>query len=283
VESSFALLNGSTNGAAVPHLDRGLLLDLEFPLPAVKEQERIVRILDEADALRRLGAQADERMKTLVGSLYMSSFWHTDSRDAWSSASIGDLADRATGSIRTGPFGSQLLHSEFVDVGIPVLAIDNVVENEFRWTTSRCIPEAKYRQFKRYRVFPGDIAVSIMGTVGRSCVMPEDLPECMSTKHLCVITPNRDVVHPRFLWGALLYDPDVRQQTRAAGGGAIMEGWNSTIIRQIKLRVPPMFIQERFAESVANALTLESAQAARQGRLNDLLCNLLYATFRGKL
>lgn len=283
VHGNFNTLNTRTRGAAVPHLDKELLLDLEFALPPLPEQERIVRILDDADALGRLRQQADERCGTLIESLYSRVFWQAKERQSWRAESIGDLAEQRDGAIRTGPFGSQLLHSEFIETGIPVLGIENVVTNEFRWTAPRCIPVAKFRQFERFRVFPGDVLVTIMGTVGRSCVTPDELPLCMSTKHLCVITPDVANIHPRFLWAALLFDPAVREQTGAVGGGAIMEGWNSTIIRQLEIRVPPIALQRAFAARVAEIRALEAAQAASRQRLNDLFHSLLHRAFQGEL
>lgn len=261
----------------------GDLEQIELPLPPLPEQERIVRILDEAQAMRRLRRQADERCGTLIASLYSRVFLQSKQRQLWRVESIGDLAEQRDGAIRTGPFGSQLLHSEFTETGIPVLGIENVVTNEFRWAAPRCIPDAKYRRFERFRVFPGDVLVTIMGTVGRSCVASDDLPLCMSTKHLCVITPDANKIHPRFLWAALLFDPGVRQQTGAVGGGAIMEGWNSTIIRQLKIFIPPIAIQHAFAAGVADIRQLEAEQARSRQRLDDLSQSLLHQAFQGEL
>jgi type I restriction enzyme S subunit len=283
VQGNFNMLNTRTRGAAIPHLERELLLDLEFALPPLSEQERIVRILDEADALRRFRQQADERCGTLIASLYSRVFLQAKQRQLWRVESIGDLAEQRDGAIRTGPFGSQLLHSEFIETGIPVLGIENVVTNEFRWTAPRCIPDAKYRQFERFRVFPGDVLVTIMGTVGRSCVAPDELPLCMSTKHLCVITPDATKIHPRFLWAALLFDPGVRQQTGAVGGGAIMEGWNSTIIRHLEICIPPIALQYAFAAGVADIRQLEAEQARSRQRLDDLFQSLLHRASQGEL
>ncbi|KAA6231265.1 restriction endonuclease subunit S, partial [Campylobacter sp. LR291e] len=40
-------------GAAIPHLDKKLFLDLPIPLPPLKEQEKIVKILDELFTLKK--------------------------------------------------------------------------------------------------------------------------------------------------------------------------------------------------------------------------------------
>ncbi len=266
-----------------PSLRLSDLSRLSVPLPPPSEQKRIVRILDEAEALRQLRTQADARTRSLIDELYSQAFVETDERLAWDVESVKAIAEKRKGSIRTGPFGSQLLHSEFTNTGVPVLGIDNVVDNEFKWTAPRCVAPEKYQLFERFRVYPDDVLVTIMGTVGRAGVAPNDLPVCMSSKHLCVITLNRKKVHPRFLWAAFLYDPTIRQQTNSVGGGAIMEGWNSTIIKQLKIHIPPIAMQEEFAAEVAQIQELETAQAASRRRLYELFQSLLHRAFHGDL
>lgn len=257
---------------------------MEVLYPPFAEQERIVKILDEAEELRRLRAQADRRTADLIPALLHDMFGDPATNPkGWECSSVASLALQKEGAIRTGPFGSDLLHSEFVTDGIPVLGIDNVVTNQFQWTAPRCISASKYEQLQRFRVFSGDVLVTIMGTVGRSCVAPDDLPECISTKHLCVISTDRKKIEPTYLWGAFLLDETVRQQTRSAGGGAIMEGWNSTIIKGLKVRVPPLPLQHEFAARVAEVRAMEAQQAASRRRLDDLFQSLLHRAFRGEL
>jgi type I restriction enzyme, S subunit len=196
---------------------------------------------------------------------------------------VAELAAAHEGSIRTGPFGNDLRHSEFVEEGVPVLGIDNVVENEFRWTKSRCILEAKFAEMKRFVVFPGDVLVTVMGTVGRCSIAPEELPVCISTKHLCTVTLNRTKAHPRFIWGAFLHDASVKQQTRSVGKGAIMEGWNSTVTKRLRLRVPPLSLQVEIAARVSEIRAMQTEQATSRRRLDDLFQSMLHRAFQGEL
>ena len=116
---------------------------LEIPLPPLDEQRRIVDVLNRAARIERLRAQAAFGSGETAG-------------NEWPSATVARLVADRKGSIRTGPFGSQLKHSEFVDRGVPVLGIDNVVANRFRWAKLRCLPPDKFAKFTRYRVYPGD-------------------------------------------------------------------------------------------------------------------------------
>jgi type I restriction enzyme, S subunit len=267
-------------GAAIGGIAQDFVRNVHVPLPPLAEQERIVKLLDEADALRKLRTQADRRTAALLPALFDELF---GDRSTFATATVAELASERSGSIRTGPFGSDLRHSEFVSEGIPVLGIDNVVENEFRWTEPRCVTPEKFKEMQRFIVFPGDVLVTIMGTVGRCVVAPDDLPTCISTKHLCTITVNRERIEPRYLWGSFRFDETVRQQTRLVGKGAIMEGWNSTIIKSLKIPVPPLPLQQTFARRVGEIRELEAAQAASRRRLDALFASLLHRAFAGEL
>lgn len=253
-------LKGAVTGL---HLYPKDVAELPIPLPPLEEQRRIVEILNRATKTERLRAQAADRLREFIPALFVKMFGQTNpGADNWPTYSVAEILQGGRRSIRTGPFGSQLKHSEFTDEGVPVLGIDNVVTNRFVWTKPRHVTPAKYSSFLRYRVFPGDVIVTIMGTTGRVCVTPDDLPECMSTKHLCVLTLDRSRIEPLFLWGALLFDENVRAQTRRQGQGQIMEGWNLTIVKGLQVRIPPLHAQRSFARVVAQILDMEKRTAA---------------------
>ncbi len=60
--------------------------------------------------------------------------FYKSAKNKWEIVKLESLANKKPNTIRTGPFGSQLLHSEFTNDGdVSVLGIDNVVQNEFTW------------------------------------------------------------------------------------------------------------------------------------------------------
>lgn len=254
------------------------LKSLKIDLPALSEQRRIAAILDQADAVRAKRREDLARLDALPQAAYRQMFAETGA-----SATVADIAQSEKGSIRTGPFGSQLLHEEFVDSGVAVLGLDNVVGNMFKWGERRYITDEKYRQLARYTVHPGDVLISIMGTVGRCIVVPRNLPLAINTKHICAITTDKDRMDPEFLRATFLWHPSARHHLRTHTKGAIMAGLNMGIIKALPVPVPSLVRQRRFSEMTV-AVDRQREQVRSGLALDDeLFASLQHRAFRGEL
>ncbi|MEY8039323.1 restriction endonuclease subunit S [Saccharopolyspora cebuensis] len=238
-------------------------------------------MLDQVDSLRVKRRKAIALLDELAQSVFLDMFG--DSDPSWSLAKVADLAQDFKGSIRTGPFGSQLLHEEFVDSGIAVLGIDNAVQNEFAWQGRRFITEEKFEKLSRYRVYPGDVLITIMGTCGRCAVVPDDIPISINTKHLCCITLDQEKCLPDFLHAYFLMHPEARRYLHRTAKGAIMSGLNMGIIKDLPVVLPPVSLQQDFIDRVLSLKRIKTGLEAHLAELDALFASLQHRAFRGEL
>ncbi len=277
------------SGTGVPTLNRNFVHDELVSIPPLPEQRRIVGILDEAfDGLATATANAEKNLRNaraLFESHLQSVF--TQRGKGWVEKTVKEIAASAKGSIRTGPFGSQLLHSEFVDEGIAVLGIDNAVANEFRWGKNRFITPEKYLQLERYTVHPGDVLITIMGTCGRCAIVPDDIPTAINTKHICCITLDQTICLPGHLHIYFLHSLQSQAFLVKHAKGAIMAGLNMGLIQELPVMLPPIGVQAEIVKA-ANALReetqrLESIYQHKLAALGELKKSLLHQAFNGEL
>ena len=278
------ILESGFKGAGLKHISKDYLENIEIPLPSLAVQQRITTILDQAEGIIQNNRDIVQKYDALTQSLFLEMFGDNNpERNEWKDVRIGDVAQDKKGAMRSGPFGSDLLHSEFVENGIPVLGIDNAVLNKFQWKQRRFITEEKYQKLKRYTVFPNDIIITIMGTIGRVAVVPEDIGIAINTKHLVAITLNQNITNPEFIAFSLHSDKKILNQINQQGKGAIMTGLNLTIIKELKLKLPPIILQNQFAERM-RAIEAQKQQAQLElAKSEELFQSLLQRAFNGEL
>jgi type I restriction enzyme S subunit len=260
------------------------------PVPSRAEQQRIVGIIDEAfDGIAIAKANAEKNLQNArqLFDCALVALADKVGQDGWLKTTVADVALSKKGSIRTGPFGSQLLHGEFVEEGIAVLGIDNAAANEFRWGKKRCITPDRFRQLSRYQVRPGDVLITIMGTCGRCAIVPDDIPTAINTKHLCCITLDPRKCLPGFLHAYFLYHPIAQQFLAKRAKGSIMAGLNMGIIEELPLLLPPLDKQETIVKELdalrAETQRLEAIYQHKLAALDALKKSLLAQAFTGVL
>jgi type I restriction enzyme, S subunit len=279
-------------GATVKSLRQRHFVEMPILLPkTLDEQKRIVAILDEAfERIAAATANAEKNLanaRELFQSMVASWVFQSSDRSDWKTLSVMDVAAKEKGSIRTGPFGSQLLHGEFVDDGIAVLGIDNAVENEFRWGKRRYITEEKFKNLTRYRVKPGDVIITIMGTCGRCAVVPDDIPVAINTKHLCCISLDVKQCLPNYLHAYFLYHPIALEFLNNKAKGSIMSGLNMGIIKELPLLLPSLKTQQIIVDRLSvlsnDVDTIKSVYQQKLSALAELKQSVLQKAFAGEL
>jgi type I restriction enzyme, S subunit len=269
------------SGSGQPFIKPSDVKGHQVVLPPLDEQRRIAQVLDAANTLRRQRESSVQLVDQLRRAVFLSTTLHPE--DSWPVGAVADLADDSSGGIRTGPFGSHLLHSEFVNEGVAVLGIDNAVANEFRWGAERYITHTKYQTLRRYTVHPGDVLITIMGTCGRVAVVPDDVGLAINTKHLCCISLDRTKCLPEFLHAYFLEHPSARQFLMARAKGAIMAGLNMAIIKELPVCLPPMKVQRQLASHLAEVDRLREHATEHKRELDVLFSSLRYRAFNGEL
>lgn len=275
-------MTAQATGQSYPAISDRIVRESRIPLPgSVGDQLAIATILDQADALLAKRRQVLPVLGELTQSVFLEMFG--DTIGECQSVTVEGLATDRKNSIRTGPFGSQLLHGEFAESGIPVLGIDNAVNNEFRWVKRRFITEEKYQKLTRYRVFPGDVIITIMGTCGRCAVVPEDIGIAINTKHLCCISLDQSKCLPEFLHSYFLMHPIARSYLQRTAKGAIMSGLNMNIIKAMPVALPPLNQQERYVAVVREVQEQKLRQLRYLRELEELFNSLQTRAFHGEL
>ena len=277
-------ITSSQAGTAQPGVNATKLKSLSVPTPSLPDQRRIADILDKADAVRRKRNEAVALIEELLGSAFLELVGpNAPEYPRWRKASLESLAATLPSAMRTGPFGSDLRHSEFVEEGVAVLGIDNAVQNRFGWGERRYITPEKYEGLTRYTVKPNDVIVTIMGTTGRSAVVPEDIPLAITTKHLATLTLNRELAEPEFVAQAIHRHPAVLGQIEQASRGAIMTGLNLGLIKSLVVRLPPIETQREFAQLTGRVRLLEHHLRQAEEATGALFGAIVQRAFRGEL
>jgi type I restriction enzyme S subunit len=280
-----ATYGGSNQAVMGKTLNSKSLANIEIPVPPLEDQIRIAHLLGKVEALIAQRKQHLQQLDDLLKSVFLEMFGPSaPGYSGWPMVEIKELAASHKGAMRTGPFGSNLLHSEFTDDGeVAVLGIDNAVQNRFAWSERRYITNEKYKELSNYRIFPGDVIVTIMGTIGRSAVVPDDVPLAINTKHLAAITLNKDIAEPIFLSYSIHSSPFILNQFKSKNRGAIMSGLNLGLIKETKLKHPPIELQRKFAEIHARVDELKISCQTSITDLDALYGGLSHRAFKGEL
>jgi len=117
----------------------------------------------------------------------------------WPTVRLEQLAAQESASIKIGPFGSQLKKAELVASGIHIVGIENVISNIFDELGDRYITKEKFSALRSFEVKPGDVLMTMMGTIGEVSIVPPGTSISIMDSHLLRFRPNPKLCTPEYV------------------------------------------------------------------------------------
>ncbi|MCT3143505.1 restriction endonuclease subunit S, partial [Lactococcus lactis] len=177
--------------------------------------------------------------------------------DDWELRKIEDILKNIKGSMKIGPFGSALKKEYYVEKGIKVYAQENIFKNDFS-LGNYYITEDKYLELQSCELIPGDIVISMMGTIGACSVFPETSEKGIMNSHLLRLQTN-DSSLAEYIALQIKDSPFIKQQILKLSVGSIMSGLSSTVVKKLKFPIPSIEEQRKiylFFKQLDDTITL---------------------------
>lgn len=258
-------------GVGIKHISLADIKNIEIEYPPIEVQRTIVSVLSFLDAvIKKRQINVVKNIPELLKSYYSQLV----DNNVWDKVRISDIATE----IKSGPFGTQLHVSQFSDKGdIYVYGIDDLTKKAPK---TRYLSIVELDKYKRYLVHGDDVLISIMGTVGRTKVVPKDIGLAINTKHLVDITLNQDLCKPYFLAYTLENDRKVRRQIESSKHGAVMSAINMSDVKNLMITLPSIKVQMYFEEVYHQVKDIQKCMEEEIQLLKELRKSLLAKYFR---
>ena len=242
---------------------------VQVPDLAFSEQEQVVRILDEADQLRRLRAEAGRHTADLVPALFHEMFGNPPK--TWPVAKFGDLGTLDRGRSKHRPrdeanlFGGPYPFIQTGDIANSGGCVEAYTQtySELGLSQSKLWPERT-------------LCITIAANIAKCAVL--SFPACFPDSVVGFIPNELIIVEFAQSWLETLQTKLEDEAPQAA-----QKNINLQTLRNLELRVPPVELQRTFAARVAEIRAMGAEQAASRRRLDDLFQSLLHRAFQGEL
>ena len=276
-------LSEFVSGLTVPKLNQGSLREISLPVPPLPEQHRIVTLLNEAfDGIATAKSNAEKNLqnaRAIFESHLQSVF--AQCGEGWTKTTLG----AATGGVFTGPFGSLLHKSDYVENGIPLVNPAHITDVGIEPDMRKTVSTATAQKLSSYIMRKGDVVIGRRGEMGR-CALVTDIEDgwlCGTGSFYIKCSPRCD---SGYLVRYLRSDA-CKQRLEKIAGGAVMPNLSNTDLSNLSFDLPSVEMQRAIGDQIDDFANethrLESIYQQKLTALDGLKKSLLHRAFNGDL
>ena len=314
-EAGQRAINSLTVGSTQPKLALFRIEQIEIPVPSLNVQHEIAATLGALDDRITLLRETNATLEAIAQALFKSWFVDFDPvrakmegrvpegmdeataalfpdaleetelgvvPRAWRETTLANLISQSGGSIQTGPFGSQLHASDYVENGVPVVMPKDISHRRVQTDSIARVPPTDADRLARHKLAPGDVLFSRRGDVERHALISETERGWLSGTGCLLVRSGNQWPSPNFL-SLLLDAPQSRTWLVQHAVGATMPNLNTGILGSVPVVIPSTDLLLAF-ENIVSALEARRAQNSDTAQtLSTLRDTLLPRLISGQL
>jgi type I restriction enzyme M protein len=214
-------------GAQLPRVGWPSFAELQIPLPPLEVQQEIV-------------AEIEGYQKVIDGARAVLDNYkpHISIDPEWPMVELGELCE----AIQTGPFGTSLHQSDYVEDGIPVINPQNILEGVISKDGVKMVSLSTRERLREFTVRENDIIIGRRGEMGRCAVVTAEMNGWLCGTG-CFVIRLKTQCDIRFAFFQIS-SPKVRAFLDDQAVGVTMKNLNQGILSSILLPLPPLATQQ---------------------------------------
>jgi type I restriction enzyme S subunit len=269
------------SGSAQPQITGKGLSKVKIPLPPLDQQKKIAAILNAGDAYKQKTKALIEKYDALTQSLFLDMFGDpVTNPNGWITIAIKEVC--------TLQGGYSFKSKDFVSEGVKLVKIANVHFEDMVWDDVDFLPSDFLDKYFKFSLNEGDILMALtrpiiksLGTVKAITVNQSDLP-CLLNQRVARFIPNKKKLHKSYLL-RYIYGSYFKNKIERYSSTSLQPNVSTNQIEEIKIMLPPIELQNQFAERVQVIESQKSQAQASLAQAEDLFNSLLQRAFKGEL
>ena len=268
------LARGVKKGATVHSLRSGFLENLVIPILPKAEQQKIGDLLARAENILKMRREAEQKAKEIIPALFVEMFGDPGANPkGWPCKDVGS-------TIAAAEYGTSKKASS-KNVGIAMIRMGNVDMagrlslNDLKYVALSIEERGKYMLRRGDILFNRTNSKELVGKTG----LWRDYAEAVAASYFIRVRVDETTVTPDYFW-AFMNSRRMKETLFGMARGAIgQSNINAQELRGISIAVPPLRLQRRFGEHVAQILELEARQARAIAQADQAFKSLLAGVF----
>ena len=222
-----AYIISSATGSIIKHTSPSRIQDAKVILPPITDQLRFISICNHADKSKFGGCKSQ----------FIEMFGGSFSSNATAPLSEMVQEDRPItyGVIKPG---------DFVEEGVVLVRVKDIVDGKILLADLRRITNSVAQNYLRSTLSPGDILLSIRGTVGRTAIVPEELDGANITQDTARISLKEE--YNNHFIRCVLDSPVIQDWIQLHVKGLAVKGINLEDVRRIPIPSVEDELQEEY-------------------------------------